>query len=139
MIIKASIGIILNEERSKVYLSLRQTHQTYSGFWEFPGGKLEENESYEECVKREVFEEVGIIAQELEFIEKKDYINKHDIHVFLEFYLVTKYRGLPKAKEGQKLKLVNISDLNKYNILPANESVIEKLIKQSKTYSGNNP
>ncbi|APC97357.1 8-oxo-dGTP diphosphatase MutT [Francisella frigiditurris] len=130
--IKASIGIILNEERSKVYLSLRQAHQTYSGFWEFPGGKVEENESYEECIKREIFEEVGIIAQELELLEKKDYINKYNIHIFLEFYLITKYEGLPKAKEGQKLKLVNIYDLNKYNILPASESVIEKLIKLNK-------
>ena len=74
-----------------------------------------------------VYEEVGIVVQEFELLEKKDYINKHEIHVFLEFYLVTKHKNTPTAKEGQKLELVSINDIHKYNVIPESLSVIDIL------------
>lgn len=52
--INAAVAIILDEHKDKVYISLRQKFQTYSDYWEFPGGKLEKNETFEECVKREL-------------------------------------------------------------------------------------
>ncbi len=127
MKIKAAVGVILNQQGDKVYLSLRQKHQSYADFWEFPGGKVEDNESYTDCLKRELFEEVGIIVESLVFLEKKDYINNKGIHVFLEFYLVDSYRNTPVSKEGQKLELVCLTDVDSYNLLPASLSVVEIL------------
>ena len=127
MKIKATVGVILNQDKDKVYLSLRQKHQSYEGFWEFPGGKVEESETYVDCLTRELYEEVGISVKEFALLEKKDYLNKDNIHIFLEFYLVSEYVNIPEAREGQKLELVSISDIHKYNILPASFSVIDIL------------
>jgi 8-oxo-dGTP diphosphatase len=127
MKIKATVGVILNQDKDKVYLSLRQKHQSYAGFWEFPGGKVDDDETYLDCLTRELYEEVGISVKEFSLLEKKDYVNKDNVHVFLEFYLVSEYINIPVAREGQKLELVNINDIHKYNILPASLSVIDIL------------
>lgn len=127
--INAAVAIILDEQRSKVYISLRQKFQTYSDYWEFPGGKLENGESFEECIKREVYEEIGVIVEKVKPYFKKKYLNKHNIEVHLEFFIVDKYQGKPYPKENQQLKHVDISELNNFKFLPASIEIIKKLQK----------
>nr|WP_255321757.1 (deoxy)nucleoside triphosphate pyrophosphohydrolase [Francisella halioticida] len=124
------MAIILDEYSNKVYISMRQKFQTYSDYWEFPGGKVEKNESFEDCIKRESYEEVGIIAKSLKPYIKKKHINKDYIEVNLEFFIIDDYEGIPYPKENQQLKLVNISKLNNYNFLPASLEIIEKLKRE---------
>ncbi|WP_127015516.1 NUDIX domain-containing protein [Anoxybacter fermentans] len=50
-------------EKDGKFLIARRKEGHLSGMWEFPGGKIEEGESPEECLKREIFEELGIILQ----------------------------------------------------------------------------
>ncbi|GAB4223031.1 MAG: (deoxy)nucleoside triphosphate pyrophosphohydrolase [Francisella sp.] len=126
-LIKAAIGIILNEYKDKVYISLRQKFQTYSDYWEFPGGKVEENETFEDCVKREIYEEVGVIANNVKHYVTKKYVNKYNIEVFVKFFIIDDYNGIPYSKENQNLKLVKISELNNFKFLPSNLDIIEKL------------
>ena len=129
--IKASIAIILDEGKSKVYISLRQKHQSYSNYWEFPGGKVEEiiNETFEKCIKRELYEEVGIKKCSIKPYMSKKHINNDNVHVYLKFFIIEAYKGIPYAKENQQLKLINISELNNFKFLPASLEVIEKLQK----------
>ncbi len=51
-------AIIFN--RPKILIAKRASHKHLGGLWEFAGGKLEENESAAECLKRELKEELGI-------------------------------------------------------------------------------
>lgn len=126
-IINASVAIILDDNDSKVYISRRQKHQSYSDYWEFPGGKVEKNETYKECIVREVYEEIGISIVSHELFHTKQYINNNNDKVNLEFFLVRNFSGEPYSKENQKLKLVKISELNQYSILPGSLEVIEML------------
>lgn len=128
--LNVAVAIILNEHHDKVYINLRQKFQTYSNYWEFPGGKVEDNESFKDCIKREVYEEVGITITSLEIYFKKKHINKDNIEVNLEFFIVDSYEGIPYPKENQQLKLVNISDLCNYNFLSASIEIIEKLKRE---------
>ncbi|MED7788836.1 (deoxy)nucleoside triphosphate pyrophosphohydrolase [Francisella sp. 19X1-34] len=128
--INAAVAIILDEYQTKVYISQRQKFQSYSDYWEFPGGKVEDNESYEDCIKREVFEEVGAIVKSIKPYVKKKHINKNNIEVSLEFFIIDNYEGIPYPKENQQLKLINISELNNYNFLPASIEIIEKLKRE---------
>ncbi|ABK89753.1 (deoxy)nucleoside triphosphate pyrophosphohydrolase [Francisella tularensis subsp. novicida] len=127
--INAAVAIILDEHKDKVYISLRQKFQTYSDYWEFPGGKLEKNETFEECVKREINEEVGITANNVKPYMTKKHINKENIQVNLNFFIIDDYQGIPYSKENQQLKLVKISNLNNFKFLPASLDIIKKLQK----------
>jgi mutator protein MutT len=51
-------AIVLQD--NKVLLTRRAPGQSLEGYWEFPGGKVEEGESLQECLKREIFEELGV-------------------------------------------------------------------------------
>ena len=54
-------AIILNE--SRVLIGRRKTNQALGGYWEFPGGKVENGESLVDCLKRELQEELGVNAK----------------------------------------------------------------------------
>ena len=57
-----SVGIIFNKSKKLVYLTKRKNKGHLKGYWEFPGGKVENNETAEAALKRELYEEVGIEA-----------------------------------------------------------------------------
>lgn len=122
--INAAVAIILDEHNAKVYISLRQKFQTYSDYWEFPGGKLEKDETFAECIKREINEEVGITANVVKPYMTKKHINKDKIEVNLHFFIIDDFEGVPYAKENQQLKLVKISELNNFKFLPDRKSVV---------------
>ncbi|KEI35812.1 mutator mutT protein (7,8-dihydro-8-oxoguanine-triphosphatase) [Francisella sp. W12-1067] len=125
--INAAIGIILDDKSSKVYITLRQKHQTYFNYWEFPGGKVEKDETFVECIKRELYEEVGILAKSINNFFKKKYVNRDGVEVSLEFFIIDKFENKPYPKENQQLELVEISELKRYKFLPASLEIIDRL------------
>ena len=56
--------IALINQQNEVLISLRNSSEEYNGFWEYPGGKVESNETSYDALKREVEEELGITLQE---------------------------------------------------------------------------
>lgn len=57
-IIKVVCGIIFNNE--KIFICRRNKEKSFAGFWEFPGGKIEVNESHQTALTRELLEELEI-------------------------------------------------------------------------------
>jgi len=94
--------------------------------WEFPGGKVENDESARAALRRELIEELGIIELETEhFLEAKhDYA---EIRVSIEFFIVTAWKGTPTGKEGQRLRWVAVNELDAGLLLPADVAVVEAL------------
>lgn len=129
--INASVAIILDDNQSKVYITQRQKHQSYSGYWEFPGGKVENNETFEQCVIREVYEEIGLLIENMRRFDTNHYVNNDGIEVLVEFFIANKlkdcWENIAIPKENQKLKLVEISELNKYKFLPGSLAAVTKL------------
>ncbi len=68
---KVTAAIILKEE--KVLIMRRAPEQKHTGCWEFPGGKIEDGETLEHCLERELKEELNIVASVQRFFYKSDY------------------------------------------------------------------
>ena len=125
-VINVAVGIILNSSKSKVLLAQRNTEDEHYGQWEFPGGKINADESTQDALKREIKEELNIevvsseVFDEFEF----EYIQRK---VNLIFHLVTNFKGAEKGNEGQEILWVDIKNLHTINMLEANKSIIEKI------------
>ena len=92
MNVDVSIGIIFNNT-GKVLLSLRNK-SILANYWEFPGGKREENEDLEGALKRELFEEINIKILNYFLLYKKNVKLKNTLYK-LNFYRIIDYIGEP--------------------------------------------
>jgi 8-oxo-dGTP diphosphatase len=122
--IEVAAGIIRKGDR--ILISQRGGDSHLAGFWEFPGGKRKNEESFEECLIREVLEELNIeVAIERLFAEVTyEYSEKK---VTLRFFLCLIQRGEVKALEGQSFVWAELSALSHYSFPPADLTVLEKL------------
>jgi len=122
------IGIIIDTE-NKVLLNKRKKNTTLSGYWEFPGGKIKPNETPDQALSRELFEELGIKIVATDPLDSIEYqYAEHDV-VLLPFRIID-YTGTPKGLEGQELMWCSVNWLQNVNILPANCFLIEKLLEK---------
>lgn len=124
-VIDISIAIVKNElEQFLICLRPDDAHQ--GGKWEFPGGKVEGNELAEQAMKRELLEEVNLVATEYLLFDSL-YFDYGDKQLNLYFFLINQYSGQAVGKEGQPLQWVTKKELADYDFPAANKSVIEKL------------
>jgi len=124
--LQISVGIIRNAA-GEIYITQRAADAHQANKWEFPGGKIEANESAEQAVIRELQEEVGITVTSLQQFDKLEY-QFPDRHITLWFWLVNGWEGEPWGKEGQPGRWVAQQDLVADEFPAANVPVIEKLI-----------
>lgn len=122
--VHAVAGLLIRD--GKLLVAERPEGKPYSGFWEFPGGKLEEHELGEEAIKRELREELGIEVIEAEswFQHLHAYPDKT---VLLELWLVTKFNGRPQSLENQVLRWVNYEELLHLNLLEGNLALLSHI------------
>lgn len=119
-------GIALIRDGRRFLISQRCDEDSFGSKWEFPGGKKDGGETFEQCVAREVKEEVGVdVAVRGKYMEiRRRY---HQRIIWLNFFLCEALRGEPKPVECQKVEWADVNDLEKYDFPPANERVIKKL------------
>ena len=126
MLNKTTVVVAVIEEKGSVFLMKRPQGAPLEGCWEFPGGKIEYGETYEEALVREVWEEVGWEIAVLEKMEEVDY-NYLERDVRLHFY-----KCIRKTQKNPTTPLeyvwTPIRELPYYKIPPANQKVVEKLI-----------
>jgi 8-oxo-dGTP diphosphatase len=121
------IGIIIDENQ-KILIAQRLSHQEKGGLWEFPGGKVEANESSYDALRREFKEEIGIdiTAANLWMQVTHDYPTKS---VDLDVWMITQYAGVPKGAEGQPILWITRSELINYEFPEGNRLVIKRMLE----------
>lgn len=122
-----AVGIIRNQHE-EIFLAQRSADSHMANMWEFPGGKIEQGETPEQALVRELMEEVGITPTGFSLFEKQEH-QFPDRHVSLWFFLVDKWDGEPWGKEGQPSRWVAQQALEPEYFPPANAPVIAKLQK----------
>ena len=96
------------------------------GQWEFPGGKLERNESLEHCLEREIKEELGLKVRVEKAVLTVGY--EYDTKLItLHIFDCTIMEGEPESLEFQKFRWVKPACLGKYAFAPADMKVLERL------------
>ncbi len=114
------------EKNGKSLIARRATDQKLAGKWEFPGGEVEEGESLEECLKRELEEEFGIQAEVGEFIT----VNKHHYdHISIELlaFQATYISGSFTLIDHDQIEWVSPSELLDYDLAEADIPIAELL------------
>lgn len=124
-VLKVAVGIIINDS-NQILLTQRQKHQSYSNYWEFPGGKIEGKETPHCGLIRELDEEIGIVP--LEAMPLITVLHEYpDYSVHLNVFWIKFYQGEPFGKEGQSLIWCAFSELKNYALLPANDIILKAL------------
>ena len=112
----------------KVLVGQRPVGHTLAGHWEFPGGKIEKNESPEVALARELNEELGIEAE----VGKLMLASTHsygDTGIVILFYEVLFWKGEPKAVHHMELKWVEPSELKSLTLPDANRKIVDRIIQ----------
>jgi len=123
-LIRAVVGIIKRGE--KVLVAKRPENKPYSGYWEFPGGKIEENELGKDALIRELHEELGVDVASAKHLF--DHVHAYpDKTVILELWLVMDFSGEPHSKENQEIRWVTLSEMLSLNLLEGNWAIMEKI------------
>ena len=113
----------------RVLIAQRPQGKQLAGFWEFPGGKVEPGETPEECLIRELREEIGVETKAaclapLTFASH----SYDDFHLLMPLYVCRRYSGIAVAREGQTLKWVKPRQMRDYPMPPADAPLIPFLI-----------
>lgn len=123
--INVTAGVI-QDINGRILIAKRNKNKHLGGSWEFVGGKVENEESFEECLLREVQEELGIKIE----IEKYLGSFPHDYEEFsinLHAFLARYHEGQIFLKDHEEFKWVRIIELNKYDFAPADLPIINKM------------
>jgi 8-oxo-dGTP diphosphatase len=112
----------------RVLLAQRPAGKSMAGLWEFPGGKVEPGERPEECLIRELREELGIAVKE-ECLAPLTFASHlyPDFHLLMPLYVCRRWQGFVEAREQQALKWVKPNELRNYPMPPADEPLISHL------------
>lgn len=132
-IIQCAASIICIDNHGRILLGMRSDNHK----WGYSGGSVEIDEYAEECAKRELYEEMGLIAEELEFFcvnsgPETHYIypNGDEVSNFEIVYLCRKWHGEPKTRDGemQELRFFSCGEIDITEISPPIRRVVADYI-----------
>jgi len=131
VLIHVAVAVIINDDDT-ILISRRAADKHQGNKWEFPGGKVKDNENSQEALRREIMEELGIELQSA--IQMTDILHEYSENdgasktkVLLDVYEVREWLGEPKGVEGQPILWVKRSELAQYDFPDANKEIIALL------------
>ena len=126
VLLVAAVALINAEGR--VLLARRPEGKKMAGMWEFPGGKIEPNETPEAALSRELREELGIEVSPSDFAPFVFASHPYEsFHLLMPVFLCRRWRGTPAPREGQALAWVEPDRLVEYPMPPADRPLIPML------------
>jgi mutator protein MutT len=122
------IAVAIMEQNGKYFIAQRSKKDAYENLWEFPGGKQEENETILECLKRELFEELGITATIGDYV-CSSFFERYGKKFELLAFKVKSFTGTIECKEHKAMKWVSVDELDQYAFPSTNLVFIEAIKK----------
>jgi len=126
--LKIVVGGLIHQKK-KILICQRKEEGDHPLKWEFPGGKLKDNENNEEALRRELKEELNLEIVEMSFFDEYLYeYKKLSKKLKLIFFQIFKFEGQIQNKVHQQLKWIDISKLGDYDFLEGDLKIINKLM-----------
>ena len=115
-------------EGKRVLIDKRKASGLLGGLWEFPGGKVDEGETLEQAVVREIWEELGVRVRVGKKLGEYAHAYTHfrvNVHAFFANIL----DGKPRALESERIEWVEIADLKEYPMGKVDRRISNDLLK----------
>ena len=118
-------AVIMNEE-NKILIAQRNLKKAQGGLWEFPGGKIESNETREDAIVREIKEELTIDIKVDEYFDENVF-NYPEKDINLIALKCSKINGNIELVEHEDYKWIASSELENFEFASADEFIVEKI------------
>jgi 8-oxo-dGTP diphosphatase len=125
---EVAVGVLIRADGA-LLLSTRPAGKAYEGYWEFPGGKLENSETVADALRRELIEELGIVIGEPEIWRVTEHDYEH-AQVRLHWCKVFDWAGKLQMREGQQAEWQHFP-LTVSPILPGAFAVLQDLATET--------
>lgn len=122
---RIGVAVIRNDQR-EILIDRRRANGLLGGLWEFPGGKIEANETVEACIEREVREELAIEVEVGEHLITIDHTYSQ-FHVTLFVHYCRYLSGEPQAIECDEIRWVSLEEIDQFPFPTANSQIIAAL------------
>ena len=139
-LIQCAASVICIDDQGRLLLGKRSDNK----MWGYSGGAVEIDERVEDCAKRELYEEMGVTAEELEFFYVNSgpeahyvYPNGDEVSNFEIIYICRKWHGEPKSLDGEmeELRFLSCDEINLSEISPPIRHVLAAYIDKEKPKS----
>ena len=134
-LIQCAASIICVDDQGRILLGKRSDNK----MWGYSGGAVEIDERVEDCAKRELYEEMGLIAEELEFFYVNSgpeahyvYPNGDEVSNLEIIYICRKWHGEPKSLDGEmeELRFFSCEEIDLSEISPPIRQVVSAYIEK---------
>lgn len=119
------VAVIWNEQ-GQILIDRRRPEGLLGGLWEFPGGKIEPGETVEECIKREILEELAIEIEVGDRLISIDHAYSH-FRVTLTVHHCRYLTGIPQPLECDEIRWVTLDEIDQFPFPKANSQIIAAL------------
>jgi 8-oxo-dGTP diphosphatase len=122
---EVAVGIL--RRNKKILICQRKKGGRYAGKWEFPGGKLETGETTEQCIRRELYEELSIEIHSIERIKTEAAYYKDGGIFNVAYCFISGFVGEPQNNVFEQICWVTLDELKLTDLLEGNKSFVEHL------------
>lgn len=123
--IKVVCGIIF--DKGKIFICRRKKGKSLEGFWEFPGGKIEDNEKHEDSLKRELIEELNMQVNIRGYFETSVH-NYYDVNIELIAFTCDLIKWNNYLSDHDLFKWISPEEITNLKLAPADIPIAKKLL-----------
>lgn len=126
------VAAVIYNRRNQLLLAQRPLDKHQGGKWEFPGGKVDANETATQALQRELFEELGIEAESTAMQPLLEIKHAYpDKNIWLDVWTVHQFQNDPIGREGQAIAWFELAQLKDLDFPAANAPILQKLLTQN--------
>lgn len=127
--IQVSAAIIFRDDH-RFLIARKKTGKPLAGYWEFPGGKIEPNESPEKSICREIKEELNIHISNIQFYFNYHYVAENADILFFFYLCTVEHLSAITLLDHDDTAWVIAEELKQYNIAPADQIAVEMILNK---------